>query len=109
MFKIFGIAAGLAGVSILFLGKLIGRGPVTYFDGIERYAFGILFLVIGIALFAYGTLKKERLVSDGEKIVACPRCGQAYREQDVIDGKCPSCNVRLEDIRGFYERHPELK
>ena len=39
----------------------------------------------------------------------CPKCETIYMSLDQPGHKCPHCGVGLGDLKGFYERHPELK
>ena len=39
----------------------------------------------------------------------CFKCQTPYDKNNINNNLCPSCNVELEPIKGFYERHPELK
>lgn len=39
----------------------------------------------------------------------CPRCVKPHQKKNVLELKCPVCGEALEDLTGFYERHPDLK
>lgn len=41
--------------------------------------------------------------------VICQRCLAPLSARSVPNLTCPVCGQSLEDLRGFYERHPELK
>ncbi len=39
----------------------------------------------------------------------CLNCKEPFAGKKLSSMKCPKCGGRLEDLIGFYERHPELK
>lgn len=43
------------------------------------------------------------------EFVICPKCKKPYYSKDIPDLRCLNCGERVEDISGFYDRHPELK
>jgi hypothetical protein len=65
--------------------------------------FGIALVVMGFCILWIGVIKprKENLI--------CPKCEDLFRWSDTLGDKCPKCGAGLEDLRGFYERHPELR
>jgi hypothetical protein len=73
--------------------------------------FGILLIALGIC-FVWSVFKKK---TDGktemldEKYLMCKKCIKPFSRNDVNDLKCPICDLELEALEGFYDRHPELK
>ena len=75
--------------------------------GDYHVVFGTFITIIGL-LFIYTVLRnKARKFEDN--FVICPKCRTPFKQNEVPDGRCPKCEVELEDLEGFYQRHPELK
>ena len=54
-------------------------------------------------------LKNRAKLKSNDKYVICKICHKAFSIENVPDNKCPKCNIELEELNGFYDRHPELK
>ena len=103
-----GLVTAIFGLSIItgprFYDRLYGR----YWDFTEvRIPFGGALIVIGI-IFVWSALKKNPKDFE-DKFLICPECKTPFNQKDVPDGRCSKCEVELEDLEGYYERHPELK
>lgn len=61
---------------------------------------------IGLYLF-WASFTSKRY--DGNDVLMCPRCNGSFERKNVQENKCPKCDVDLEPLEGFYERHPEMK
>lgn len=66
---------------------------------------------VGLFLIFFGLLyrfpKKYH-----EQGTICPKCQTPFgigQDRAPKSGKCPDCNVEIEPLDGFYDRHPELK
>jgi len=71
-----------------------------------KWLYGIVFIIIGIVFICYAWAKKAK---DFEgKFLICTKCEETFEEKDAPSYQCPKCNAKLEDMEGFYERHPEL-
>ncbi|GEM_PF-2284327 len=60
----------------------------------------------------FGGLLYKLPKKDPEQGTICPKCQTPFGVEHgraPKNNKCPDCNVELEPIDGFYERHPELK
>ena len=77
-----------------------------YDFGPYHYLFGIFVIVIGI-IFIYISLRKKSEDFE-DKFLICPKCERVFNIMDFADHHCPNCQVKLEDLEGFYERHPEF-
>ena len=71
-------------------------------------------LVILSCFFIWSSFRKkaieaDRKARDAKKVLICPKCVIPSYKKDCLDMKCPSCGEALEELDGFYERHPELK
>ena len=103
-----GLVTAIFGLSVItgprFYDRLYGR----YWDFTEvKIPFGGALIVIGIIFFWSALRKKAKDFED--KFLICPKCKTPFNQKDVPDSRCPKCEVELEDLEGFYERHPELK
>ena len=111
----------LLGVVWGFFGFLIIINPVFYhselryhFDFTEiKWPFGGGLIILG-CFFIWSSLRKnaidaETKAEDEKNILMCPKCVKPFFKKDVPTSRCPDCQDPLEDLSGFYERHPELK
>ena len=111
----------LLGCVLIFSGISIWLNPVYYssrfglpfdFTGI-KWPFGIGLIILG-SLFIWSPFRKksieaEKKAKDENRLLMCPNCIKPLYKKDCRDLKCPDCQASLEDLSGFYERHPELK
>ena len=111
-YKVMYILLGSIMVIFGFL-RIIHRGYYSsrfdyYFDfGPQHYLLGIIIVFVGILLVLYGLRKSARRFEGDFSI--CPRCSKPFHQKDVPGKKCPDCDVDLENLEGFYDRHPEAK
>ena len=98
-------------IILIFLGIVILRDPVTYHGGYQVYIdytdyqipAGIAFILVGIIILVITFRYKY-------KDYICPKCEEVFNQMNVQGHKfCPKCNVALEELKGFYKHHPELK
>ena len=103
------------------LGVLIIINPVFYssyfnrdldFTGI-KWPFGGGLIILGaffiFSCFRKKTIEAEKKAKDDKKLLMCPKCIKPFYKKDCQDLTCPECQTPLEELSGFYERHPELK
>jgi len=78
-----------------------------------RWPLGVLSIVIGMLFIRHYFSKKakqlEEIAEDKKAILMCEKCLKPYYKKDVENLLCPKCTHPLENIDGFYNRHPELK
>jgi len=104
---IFGVLLVAWGVILIFDRGYFSEKYRHYIDfGPYHYVFGLILLVCGGAILL--SVVRRKKTSD-EKVVICPSCGRSYNQQDVPRMECPTCQVELEDLKGFYDRHPDLR
>jgi len=83
-----------------------------YFDfGGLKNIVGVAFGIFGILLLLYGILgdiigRKEEKPNLPEFTV-CPKCKESFWGNDTPDLKCKKCGHNLEEMNGYYKRHPE--
>jgi PHP family Zn ribbon phosphoesterase len=52
-------------------------------------------------------IKKSK--QEEENFAICTKCREPLYALSTNDNKCPHCGGELENLNGFYDRHPELK
>ena len=82
---------------------------------VEIYGlFAVLTLMWIIAV--YYLIQRGRKVFDGDlpseiefdEFVICTKCGTAQRSNDLIQKHCNKCRGIVDNVDGFYDRHPYL-
>lgn len=105
------VAVGL--LSIIF-GVLIFLRPTIYGQTVPSEV-GLIPIVFGLYCFLKGLSTKgviEKLDEsniDFAEYVVCTKCESPFGKQNANNGRCPKCGGVLENLSGFYERHPEFK
>ena len=92
----------LGGLIILILGGDQRYGGAVY-HGWNRVFYGMSFLIAGCVLI-YVPLKKLKYTWCEDK-----KCESSHEKNVSNDQLCPHCNIPLEPLKGFYDRHPEFK
>jgi hypothetical protein len=105
--KIYRIALGF---SLIVFGFLIIIEPIQYDSKFDRtfdfssvrWTLGPIMLLIGIGITIYTI--KQKADKYEPNVMKCPKCYKRYynKKNDI----CSVCNVKLENLKGFYERHP---
>lgn len=103
------------------LGVLIIINPIFYSSYLNReidfteirWPFGGGLIILGVffiwSSFRKKTIEADKKAMDDKKVLMCPKCIKPFYKKDCQDLICPECQCPLEDLSGFYERHPELK
>jgi len=78
------------------------------------YHYGPYHRLLGIILIGLGTLISYKSYRKNPKsfedtYLICPNCRKLFNEKNIANKHCPECETMLEELDGFYERHPELK
>jgi hypothetical protein len=102
------------GFAMTVFGFIIMVEPVQYdskfgqtFDFSDvRWPLGITLFGLGIYTF-YRTAKSK--VDEMDDVRKCTQCLNTFKMSDLKDSICPECNIETEKLKGFFERHPELK
>ena len=103
----------IIGTALMFLGAVIFVKGGFYLPVEERYidfteirVFVSILLGLTGLLFLHTALRSKAKTYD-ERFLMCPTCRTSFNSADLSDELCPKCKVMLEDLHGFYDRHPE--
>jgi Zn finger protein HypA/HybF involved in hydrogenase expression len=71
-------------------------------------------VTIGIIFVYYGVVTERKIAKNNSKTkyatyVICLQCRQPFSNHEIKNSVCPKCGGTLENLTGFYDRHPELK
>jgi hypothetical protein len=99
---------------ILFAVLMIVWGYIFYSTGwystydvpVPKFA-GILLIFFGI-YFSIAVIRKRKWKSVSDYLI-CKECLTTYVRSELKNHHCPKCEGSLDELNGFYERHPELK
>ena len=72
----------------------------------HNIGFGVL---IPMLLFLWAAGVGNPGTQKNNTYLMCPECGSPATEEEAPARLCPACNAPLEDMKGFYERHPQFK
>jgi hypothetical protein len=113
-FILLGIVWGLFGLLIIIDPTFYHSGLDYYFDFTEaKLPFGGGLIVLGILFiwssFRKKTIEADKKAKDDKKVLMCPKCVKPLYKKDCPSSRCPECQTSLEELLGFYDRHPELK
>ncbi len=90
----------------------------SYFKGFPVYHWvEYVILAVGFLLpicaWLLRTSKKdvtaEQEKTNDMRVFICPQCETASSFAEVRNKMCPQCNIKMEPLDGFYDRHPEMK
>jgi hypothetical protein len=102
-FLLGGIVCILSGLNLWKTGwDFRNNLPVPHFVGILWMIFGVFLIIYGIKMI----LNREKTPTE---YLICPACQNVVEVRQTPDKKCPKCGADLEVLKGFYQRHPELK
>ena len=113
-FILLGFVWGIFGVLIILDPTFYHSRLLYHFDFSEaKWPFGLFLIALGILFIVFSFRRKsvevENKYKERERVLMCPACVKPIQKNDVPKLKCPECNGNLEDLIGFYERHPELR
>lgn len=74
----------------------------------NKYFIGGLFILVGLFFVWLSIWRKAIRLIEGE-FFKCISCGEVIDSKLLKNLICPKCNGVLEELEGFYERHPEIK
>ncbi len=106
MLKFFmGIVLIIFGIRVFITPKFYSTKYSHWFDftGVNNI-FGGFLVVLGLCFLALAFTKKNKIARE----LICPSCELVFQATGKIK-KCPKCHADLEELAGFYDRHPDLK
>lgn len=108
LFSIFGLASFLLGILILLKKGFIHHSHfIDLSNSYITVSLIIFFISILFFVIAFRSNKEDNWGI--EEMYICASCIKPFSGSDLTDGKCPLCQKKVEALKGFYERHPELK
>jgi hypothetical protein len=105
----------LIGISLVVFGIGILYDPIFHdtkhnfihdFTGV-KWPFGVSLTLVGVAFFYISFRRKS--VGSASGFLICSSCRHPIEKKRITENQCPSCGADLEELDGFYDRHPELK
>ena len=78
----------------------------TYDVPVPKIA-GILLILAG-SFVLVNAIRNRKLKSVNDYLI-CRDCLKVYLRTEIESDKCIKCNIRLEELDGFYDRNPDLK
>lgn len=106
----------VVGILVIYNGFAFLEQDYLYRFGIEiyigknRYLVASACFIFGLFLIIFAVRKKfTHIFSDTTIYLKCLCCGELFDEDEKPHLQCPKCGGDLENIEGFYDRHPELK
>ncbi len=103
-----------------YTGTVQIKGPVLAGEDAKFLAWSLF--ILGIIVVIYCVIYLLKIVNDKklrEKTIEracdsiyfiCPECDETFFGHEVKnDFRCPHCNVEVEELEGFYERHPHVR
>lgn len=101
----------LAGIAVGVITELTGikkykpyPDPKTITETIKEWP---LFVVVSVTFFVVTFLWQYFKTEKINKI--CPNCGDVVSTGVDENPQCRKCNIPLENLEGFFERHPEKR
>ena len=101
----------LFGLMFILIGFLTYAHKGWHFTrfGPTHHTAGYIFLIGGLIISLFALLKKNFPREQPDDCMICVSCLKPIYRNELEDEKCPFCNGEAEKIKGFYDRHPELK
>ncbi len=93
---------------------LVERGDLPYERFIQGFKCILIAALIAFILMVYKSvwalraLWKNDYTNEPENVI-CLNCHSAFVYDVVKSFKCSKCDGSLENLKGFYERHPDSK
>jgi len=102
---VFGSLLIFVGSLILFNPKVKRAFVLGYFDLTGfNIPFGVLVIVVGLVCIWLSLATKAQ-----PKHLICPKCQNVQTSLESETLKCVTCGIELENLKGFYDRHRDLK
>ena len=82
--------------------RSLKTGIYIYYSNIKMPA-GILMIFVGLLLLIFSLIGKWQR----QEIFICPKCEKTIAQAENKGIKCPTCDTKMESLKGFYDRHPD--
>jgi len=103
-----------AGLLIIISGIDVIRNKSFHYFGYNidlsnsSLSIGILIACFGAAVIYLAFREKFTFVKS-EIYFKCTQCGKVYDAEGELNKSCTDCDGELDDLEGFFDRHPEFK
>jgi hypothetical protein len=101
-----GLGTIVFGIGILLKPKFYIHAQFYDFTKL-KWPVGLFFVFFGVILVCLGLIRKSK--HHNGDILICPKCQDPYKKENLNQRRCLACGVELEELEGFFERHPELR
>jgi hypothetical protein len=93
---------------------LVERGDLSYERFSQAFKYILVLALIAFLLTVYKLCWALRALwindyTNKPENVICLNCLSPFLYDSVKTFKCPKCGGTLEDLKGFYERHPDQR
>jgi len=111
---IFRILFLIVGILIIISGIDVFRNKAFHYFGYgidlsnSSFSIGILITCFGVA-FIYIASRKNFSFVKKENYLKCTQCGKIYNAETKLNKTCTDCYGELDDLEGFFIRHPGFK
>jgi hypothetical protein len=102
-------------ISIVAFGAfimIVSLGTPTFLEDVPFSDDNYYITFVGFVLFVVGGWKiifSKDCYEYPSWIKICPECEMVFDDLGRSESICPNCNVELEPLDGFYDRHPEKR
>ena len=86
------------------------HGQIIAYDGLALFIC-FLMMIVGGFFFIFGSNRViASITTETNKVenYICPNCQTLWPAYEIDDAFCLKCQIILENLDGFYERHPDL-
>ncbi|GLI37502.1 hypothetical protein KI811_08235 [Geobacter hydrogenophilus] len=94
-----------------FISEMVGfdkmnpaKSPKTFYEIIDEWP-----RLIGFSAFVFVAVWWWQMSQKEPDIVICCNCKEVHEKEKVSDSICQRCGGRLEELEGYYDRHPEQR
>lgn len=91
--------------------KIVLAHYLVYYSGTEAEYVGYFGIGAGLLFAVWSLFMKlpDKSHSPQSAFMICVTCQEPYSKQSLKISSCPKCGGMLEDLSGFYDRHPDLE
>ena len=113
-FSYFTVPCLIVGLGLVGVIKSRNFGLLSYEQAEQSIYFAIVVSAMVViyswykAFIAFLAIMEDDLANTPETVI-CLNCQEPYSFETVKGFECPKCSGVLEDLKGFYDRHQELR